>query len=297
MFGLGLLEIALLLILLLVLLVVLPERALRYVGRSVTVRREWRLVQVTRVVGLVLGYLAASRVPSTDESGAPLALPTFGLVVLAFVALGETLVRPSSPRGLRRASLRPRRVRDYVPVRLGTAIAGVVLATVSVWVASLALLAPSGESSRLQPRWCPPARGTETELGLAPVSATTPALAAVLVGVLLVAAIASRQVVRRPRGMAEQEVDDDALRRRSLAVITAATGLPMSLTYVGLVMTLLGAISNAPARGCDVPAWYPVLEWLAFTTVVVALGIALYCLLELLVGRAARPYRRPTSRV
>lgn len=293
MFGLGLVEIAILLVLLLLVLVVLPDLTLRHVGRSVPVRREWRLVQATRVLGLVLGYLAASRVPSTEDGGAPLALPTFGLVVLAFVALGETLVRPSSPPGLRRASLRPRRVRDYVPPRLGAAVAGVVLATVVVWAGSLALLAPTVGSGRLQPRWCPPVRGAGSEVGLAPVSATTPVLAAVLAAVLVVAVIASRQVVRRPRGMAEQEVDDDALRRRSLAVITAATGLPMSLTYVGLVVTLLGAISNAPA-GCDLASWWPVLEWMGFTTVVLALGIALYWLL---VGRAARPYRRPTSRV
>ncbi|WP_139230133.1 hypothetical protein [Nocardioides terrae] len=116
-------------LLLLLVLLLLVLAALAGLGRRTDVvpRREWRLVQATRVLGVVAGGYAAFAVARPRESVLPegwdrgygagqmLAPAAFGLVVLLFIAFGETVVRAPRPDGPRTASLRPRAARHYRP--------------------------------------------------------------------------------------------------------------------------------------------------------------------------------------
>lgn len=276
MFGVGLPEIAVGTALLMLLFVVLPELGLRRVGRSVRVRREWRLVQVTRVAGVVAGVVLADAVGSE-----PLWAPVFGLVVVATVALGETVVRPRRPPGARVASLGARRVGDYLPRRLGLGVLALVVALAAVSVTSLLVLRPGRRPGAVVVRGC----STDAFSYDVPVF-VTPALVLTVLATLALAVVAARQVVVRPRGMAEDVVDDDALRRRSLTVVVAAVGLGTAPVLNGSVVTLLDALESGADCG---EGWGPGLEVLGTVVVVWCLGSTLYYLLELLVGRAARP--------
>lgn len=276
MFGVGLPEIAVGTAVLVLLFVVLPELGLRRAGRSVRVRREWRLVQLTRVAGIVAGVVLANAVGSE-----PLWAPIFGLVVVAAVALGETAVRPRRPPGARVASLGARRVADYLPRRLSLGVLALVLALAAVSLISLLVLRPGRRPGAVVVRGC---RADAFSYDV-PVF-VTPTLVLTVLATLALAAVAARQVVVRPRGMAEDLIDDDALRRRSLTVVVAAVGLGTAPVLNGSVVTLLDALESGADCG---EGWGPSLEVLGTVVVVWCLGSTLYYLLELLVGRAARP--------
>lgn len=126
MFGIGLVEILLLLFVVLVLLGVtigVGASLVRFASRSredtqpVAVAREWRLVTLTRLGGLAGGLAVAWTVARRGAygTGPMLAPATFGLCVLLATALGETVVRPRRVGAVRSASLRPRRIVDYLP--------------------------------------------------------------------------------------------------------------------------------------------------------------------------------------
>lgn len=104
-----------------------------------------------------------------------------------------------------------------------------------------------------------------------------PLLTLVLGGVL-VAAWALHLVVRRPR-QGEDQVVDDALRRRAARAIVAAVGLLVAVPAAGvtLVASITLAGSSCPT-GWDVP-------------VALLLGLSAPALLVLAVGTVARAYR------
>lgn len=285
MASIGTVELAILALLgvLVVLVVVAP-------GRWVQVRREWRLVQLTRVAGVVVGLVLASVVP--DDTGLEPAV--FGLCVLVAVVLGETVVRPRRPGGARTASLSPRRVRDYAPRHLARAAMASSVATVALTLVSITVLRTDPGSGRTVLLGCgndwPAIVKTDPMV-------VTPTLAVLLTSILLVGAVAARQVVRRPRGMGATTDDDDALRRRSLAVVTAAVGFATAATGSSVVNGLAEAAGQSTTGAsclADSP-WADALQVVGAVVGLLFIGLTLYCVLELLLGRAVAP-RRPRSR-
>ena len=105
-------------------------------GRADT-RREWGWVRATWVAALMVGGAAAWLVnDSLDLGRGTMLVPAIlGLFVVVGVGLAETVVRPQRPTGPRTASLAPRRVADYLPRSLATAVVGIT----AVHLATLAL--------------------------------------------------------------------------------------------------------------------------------------------------------------
>ena len=89
----------------------------------------WRWVRVALVSCAAVGGLAAWLLNDTLDlgRGTMLVPAVLGLSVVVGVGLGEAVVRPRRPEGLRTASLAPRRVADYVPSALTGAVAGLAI--------------------------------------------------------------------------------------------------------------------------------------------------------------------------
>ncbi len=247
--------------------------------RDVQPRREWRLVRATRVLGLAGGVVAAYSLAGRLEygRGEMLAPSVFGLVVVVAVAVGETLVRPKRPAGPRSASLRTRRIGDYLPRWTSWSVLGTSVA-----------LAATLTLTTLTASWDDWARGmrvisctaveASASAGPYPGSFYSLPLASVLVAVLVVAGVAAHQVVRRPRGLGDTEADDDVLRERSLTVIVAATGVAIGISHVGVATT-----AGTALVGLDLcaPAWATPIGWLVGLSALPALLIGLWCLVRI----------------
>ena len=259
-------------------------------GVGPEVVRESRRVRLTRVVGLVLGVVAAVVVWAVGSFGlgAVLAPAAFGLCVVLATALGETVVRRPRPTGVRAASLRPRRVRDYVPPVLGGVVALVLLASVALMVLTTSTASRDPETDTVRALSCEVASGGSAATPY-PGSYYTLPLAGLLVAVLLVAAVASRQVILRPRGLSldrtgavvRDDGGDDALRRRSLDVIVSAVGIAVCAPYVGMALTAGGALANLDL--CAAGWMHPVGRVL-LVSALVALVTGCVCLVRLLTG-------------
>src|SRR5512139_442966 len=107
----------------------------------VDTRREWTLVRVTWAAAVVVGGVVACVVNSSLDlgRGTMLVPAVLGVFVVAGVGLGETVVRPRRPTGPRTASLAPRRVAEYLPRALTTAVGGITtlhLATLALTTAT-----------------------------------------------------------------------------------------------------------------------------------------------------------------
>lgn len=257
---------------------------------DVVPRREWRLVQATRLLGLLVGGYAAFGVMSPQNTlipdhwvrdygvGAMLAPAVFGLVVIVFVALGETLVRPRRAAGPRTASLRPRSPRDYLP-RPTTVAVGAVSVTLAATLV-LTTLTAAGDRSLGGRRVIRCATEVmSSSRGPYPGSFYSAPLALVLLAVLAVAALAARQVVRRPRGFATTDHGDDVLRRRSLTVIVAAVGATAGLSQTGI-----GWVTSSALLGLDqtcAPDWTDPVGVTIAATAVASFLVALWCLVRI----------------
>lgn len=289
MFGIGAPEL-LGLVLLLALACLFVFSAVRRQPRSAPadrrVVREWRLVQATRGLGVVVGLGAGVQVYQVGSYGVgPMLAPAaFGLCVVLATALGETLVRPRRPTGVRSASLTPRRTIHYLP-RVTTSLVGVLTGVTGVTLVFTTVTASRDEGSGAM-------RALSCESALV-ASAHTPypgsyyslPLAGLLLAVLVVAGLAARQVVRRPRGMALTEVGEDSLRRRSLDVIVAATGIAVCAPYIGVALTAGGALR---ALGTSVPScaptWADPVGLVLLFSAPVAFFLAAWCAFRLLFG-------------
>jgi hypothetical protein len=207
-----------------------------------------------------------------------LAAPIFGACAVAGTLLGELTTLP--PAGtVRRAELRVRRVRDYLPRWLSRiVVAGAVLlaglATVTTAVASPDDMGRAGRALS-----CASGAGH----GPWPGSYyTVPALLAVLAGLALTG-LSLRRIVRRPRPAASTEADD-ALRRRSAEVVTAATGILVLVPLSGFALTA-GAALYALAGNCG-HAWWTAAGWTLNVLATLAFLATVRCLAVLLLGPA-----------
>jgi NADH:ubiquinone oxidoreductase subunit 3 (subunit A) len=277
-----------------VLAVVLVFVLLVSLGRrdDVVPTREWELVRACRVVAVVLGVVLASASMQHGDLGATRAPAIFGGCVVLGVAIGETLVRPDRRSGPRTASLRTRRFVDYLPRPL----AGIVTSVLAALVATLAFTTltasrdASGERRALE---CA-SRGLESSMSPYPGSYYSLPLAAVLLAVLLVAAFAAHQVVRRPRGLATTEHGDDVLRARSLTVLVAAVGVAVAFSQAGVGLTAGAALDNfAGTEGCA-PGWVGPVSVVLLISALLALLAGLWCLVRI-VSNDIRPSSLPRA--
>ncbi len=253
-------------------------------SRPMTVRearsRVWRWGGI--LIGAILAYVAMT---SGDLGrGVLLAAPIFGVCAVAGALLGELTTLPAAGV-VRRAELRVRRVRDYLPRWLSRVVGAgavllILLATVTTVVASRDDVGRPGRYL-----FCASGAGA----GPWPGSFyTVPALVAVFAGLALTG-LSLRRVVRRPRPASSGDADD-ALRRRSAELVTAATGILVLVPLFGVALTA-GVTLHGLADPCGHGWWagaggsLEVLAALAF----MASG---WCLAVLLFG----PARLPTER-
>jgi hypothetical protein len=201
---------------------------------------KWRLAGI--LAGITAAIAVAARTPELGR-GILLAAPVFSIGVFAGALTGEA-TRGLPAGQVRRAGLRVRRTIDYVPRLLG---AGVAVSIVALFaVATLTTVTASADSGGRQ-LVCPgnvrePWPGSHY---------IVPALSAVVAGLVL-AAFTLHRVVRRPQA-AELAATDDALRRRSAEVVTAATGVLVLIPLTGIALT--AALALRTRSECSAQWW------------------------------------------
>jgi hypothetical protein len=249
---------------------------------------------VTWAAALVVGGVAAWLVNrSLDLGRGTMLIPAIlGLFLVAGVGLAETVVRPRRPPGPRTASLAPRRVVDYLPRALATAVGGIV----AVHLATLALTtatASTDDMGRAGRQIAARCGDFGSGAGPYPGRFYSVPLALLLALVALATVTALLAVVRRPRGFAPDDVSDDVLRRRSATRILAAAGAAVAASHVGIALFAGTALLRMDCQR----AWMAPAGWLLVASIPAAL-----LLLGWFVGRivvpgavAARPAEHPAQ--
>lgn len=246
-----------------------------------------RLVDVQRATarwrsgGLLVGAVVAVVAAQVSSLGRGLMLagPLLALCVLLGVVLGELRVT-APPADERTAALEVRRVRDYVPRVLGPVVltAGALLGLLLTVTTALGSPDDMGRAGRSLFRQC--TELTSEARGPWPGSFYSVPLALVVGLGLLVAAVALRQVVRRPRQGADLGADD-ALRRRAAETVTAAAGLLVAVPFAGVAMIAAGGLNGISCA----PTTWRVLSTVLLLLVPVLLGLGAWCA-GLLLGRS-----------
>ncbi len=234
----------------------------------VDTRREWTWVRGTWLAAVVVGGVAAWLLQrSLDLGRGTMLVPAvLGLFVVAGVGLGETVVRPRRPTGPRAASLAPRRVADYVPKTLATAVGGIT----AVHLATLALTtatASTDDMGRAGRQVAARCGDMSSAAGPYPGSFYSVPLVLLLLVIGSTTAAALMTVVRRPRGFAPTEVGDDVLRRRSTTRVIAAGGAAVAASHVGIAYFAGTALLRMDCQA----AWMVPVGWGLLASVPVAL--------------------------
>ncbi|QIG43013.1 hypothetical protein G5V58_09785 [Nocardioides anomalus] len=293
MFGIGIVELAVFALGAGALVVLVLYRATHAVvvalggpgGETAPAARAWQQVLAVRVLALAVGTVLAAftwRVGDLGR-GQMLALAVLGLCVLAGTAVGETVIRPRPPAGPRTASLRPRRVRDHLPWTAW------LVATQAVLLVALMVLttltASTDDLGHARALACS-AGGLGERRSPYPGAFYTGPLAIALLVVLGTATLAARRVVDRPRGMADTEAGDDRLRRDSLDVVVAATGVALGFPLAGLAATA-GSAMTGLSEACA-PGWAHPVGAVLLVVALVSLGSVAGLLGRLYLGRGPR---------
>lgn len=292
MFGVGAVELGVFLVLAVALVAVVAVKVTRSAvvafggGSTRSVTQEWQQVRGVRLLGVLAGVGAAFLVANLGSHGRGLmlAMAAFGLCVLVGTAVGETVVRPAPVPGPRSASLTPRRVRDYLPWTTPL-VAFLVLATAAVLTLTT-LVARDDGLGRARAVGCLAEDGSTLRTPFPGAWYSGP-LALVLVVVLATAVVAARQVVVRPRGLARDDAGDDLLRRNSLDVVVAATGVAFGFPLAGVATYAgfgLDGVASAP-MGCA-PGWFAPAGWALLATGLVGLLATAHLLGRLLLRKA-----------
>lgn len=282
----------------LVVIAVLAMALVMQVGRrthaaAVRPTAEWRRVRMARLGGVLAGVIAAAVTWRLDSfgRGQMLAPAVFGLCVVLGVGLGETVVRARHEAGVRAASITPRRLSAYIS-RTPAALASAMVVMTAVLLTFTTLTAGRDDYTRSMRAL----RCDSVHVGSSytpyPGSYYSFPLALVLVAVLVLAGLASRQAVLRPRGLATDDAGDDALRRRSLDVITSAVGIAVGAPYVGLALTAGGALQGlGDSRPSCAPTWMQPVGTVITLSALVGAVVVVVCLTRLLGGtqRVGRP--------
>lgn len=253
-----------------------------------------RSTQRWRLGGLAVGLAAAGATVATSSlgRGVMLAVPVAALCVLAGVVVGE--VRVTAPdRAVRSAVLEVRRVRNYLPQRLSASVASATLALVGVlaWTTAVGSADDLGRAGRVLARQCGPLV-SEAHSPWPGAYYSLPLLTLVVGGVL-VAAVAVRLVVRRPR-QGEDVAVDEALRYRAVRAIVAAVGLLVAVPSAGVFLVTAVALGGS---SCPTVWDVPVAITLG-GAVPVLLLLAGWCLVVLLAparSQRATPTSEPAA--
>ena len=201
-----------------------------------------------RVAGLLAGVAAALALLGAPARllglGSALAAPAFALVLLVGVIVGELSGRP--PTGVTRtATIEVRSAAAFLPRGLlrWVAVTGAVLALFLAVTTLTGSADDLGRAGRALSVACSPEVGSTVtpwpgSFYAGPIAAT------VLIGLLL-AALASRAVARRPRPRPDEpaRLADDQLRRASGRAITAAVGVLVAAPLAGI-----GAVRRGRAQ-------------------------------------------------
>jgi hypothetical protein len=246
---------------------------------------EWRWVRLVEAAALVVGGFVAWLVNGSLHlgRGTMLVPAVLGLFAVAGVGLAETVVRPHRPAGRRTASLASRRIPDYLPRALATAVTGISvlhLATLALTTAT-ASTDDLGRAGRNIAARC---GATSSAAGPYPGSFYSIPLTVLLGLIGLVAAMALTTVVRRPRGFAPDDVGDDVLRHRSVTRVLAAAGAAVAASQVGIAFYAATALLRMDCQS----AWMTPAGGVLLVSVPVAL-----LLLCWFVGRLVAPGALP----
>ncbi|WP_323095388.1 hypothetical protein [Intrasporangium sp. YIM S08009] len=236
-------------------------------GDGLEPSREWRAVRVVWLAAVVVGAVVAGLLAGRLDlgRGTMLVPAVLGLFVVAGVGLAETVVRPSRPAGVRTASLAPRRLADYLPGHLVTAVVGVATVTVATLLLTTATASADdlGRAGRQVSAVCD---STGSAAGPYPGSFYSVPLGLVLLATGVAAVTALLVVVRRPRGFAPEEVGDDVLRLRSTTRVLAASGAAVAASHAGVAFFASTALLRMDCRSI----WMAPVGWLLLASVPVA---------------------------
>lgn len=247
---------------------VLAVVALSLSGQTVDTSAECARVRWMWVAAVVVGAAVAWWLTGALALGRGLMLvpAVLGLSVVVGVGLAETVVRPRRPAGPRTASLAARRVADYLP----RALTGAAVGTATLHVATLVVTTMTasaddlGRAGRVVAARC---GDTASAASPYPGGYYSLPLAAVLVMTGLASAAALTAVVRRPRGLAADDVGDDILRRRSATRVVAASGAALAASHAGIAVFAGGALLRMDCHA----VWMPALGWALAASVPAAL--------------------------
>lgn len=246
-------------------------------------------VDLWRWAGLAAGVAAAWWTAETGTLGrGPMLAPAaFGLTAVAGVLAGEMSVRPPS-QGERSAALRVRRLRDYVPPRLGAVVGVTSAGLLALLAATTAAASPDdmGRAGRALAGSCSAA--TSWARGPWPGSYySVPLGALVVVGLVAGMAVLVR-VAGRPRvgGSAELVGADEALRHRAGETVTAACGVLVAAPFIGIA----GVTAMTLQSDCE-PAWWGVARAGLLAGIPLLLVVLSWCVAVLL-SPSGRPARR-----
>lgn len=222
-------------------------------------------------IGLIVGLIAAR---SGDLGmGLLLAAPVFGLCVLIGVLIGELTVRPPHGR-TRTAAVEVRRIRDYLPCQLSRVVATVGGVLLVLLAATTSAGGPDdmGRPGRSLTRQC--TSDTLESHGPWPGLFYTGRLVAIVLVGLLMAYIAVRTIVRRPRsGSTSDLAVDDALRKRSTRVVTGAVGVLIAIPLAGVSLTAAGGLLSISCA----PTWWTIMGWVLLALVPASLAMVSWC--------------------
>lgn len=254
-------------------------------------------VLLVRLCGFAVGLVGAYRL--VRQPGLPggaslgrlemLAPVFFGFCVLLASVLGELVLRRPRPGVVRIASIRPRRVRDYLPRWLTRLVASLVVALTVLLVATTLTASPDdlGRPGRWLTQTCETPAGVITSAGGPyPGSFYSVPLAGAVATCLVLAGFGLWRIVVRPRGVApDGEGGDDLLRRWSARDVMAGLGVAIGGPLAGCGLFAAVKILGSPCA----TALGLALGWVS---VGIALGAAVsvcVCLGVLLAGRRVEP--------
>lgn len=234
-----------------------------------------RRTAVWRWSGIAAGTVIACVAAVADALGRGmlLAAPLFGLFVLLGVLGGELSVRAPVVQ-TRKAAIKIRRARDYLPRGLSSAVtaAGGALTVLLVATTAMGSADDMGRAGRALTRQCTSAL-RQSHSAWAGSYYSIPLAVVVLFG-LAAAVCTLHRVVRRPRpgDPSVLTAADDLLRRRAGHAVIGACGVLVTIPLIGVSLVTVSALLSITCRPtlwtvgawsliALAPAWVVLLGW------------------------------------